>query len=92
MSRKAPFLVHVAGSPMALVQRCIACHTILTDNTGWAEGRVAVMDGDDSGPSWWPVGQKIATDKEPGSCSASMTYVVEGDELGDDEQPCVGVN
>lgn len=94
--RQAPFVVHVAGapevhtSPPSAVQRCVACGAALIDNTGWLHDQVAVPEGDDSGPAWWPVTALVATDKEPGTCKPSMTYVVEqGRALDDDEQPCV---
>jgi hypothetical protein len=97
MTRRAPLLlVHVAGEPTPdHLQRCVPCGTVLTDNTGWWEGRVAVPTlGDDdpgpAGPSWWPSGALVATDKEIGSHRASITYVVEsGTPLDDDEKPCV---
>lgn len=86
------------NSPAAAVQRCVACGVILIDNTAWLEDRVAVATfGAEAGtevpdgPSWWPAGALVATDKEPGSHQAAITYVVEeGTPLGDDERPCVG--
>lgn len=83
-----PFTVHTAGQPgNDHLQRCVPCGVVLTDNTAWAEGRVAVMDGDDTGPPWWPVGALVATDKIPGR--ASMTYTVEGGRpLAADEAAC----
>lgn len=90
--RPPPLLVHVAGEPQPdHLQRCVPCGTVLTDNRAWLEGNVAVMDGDDSGPSWWPAGALVATDKKPGSHQPSITYVVEsGTPLDDDERSCVG--
>lgn len=91
MPRLAPLLVHVAGEPQGdHLQYCIPCGTVLTDNRAWFTGDVAVVDGDDAGPSWWPAGALVATDKEPGSHQPSITYVVDGGPLDDDEQPCVG--
>ncbi|MEV1013766.1 hypothetical protein AB0I89_23735 [Micromonospora sp. NPDC049801] len=87
-----PFTVHIAAPPIGLLQRCAACQFVLTDNTAWAEGRVAVMDGDDTGMSWWPAGERIATDKT-GEQRASITYVVQaGRRLDDDERLCSGSN
>ena len=87
-----PVLVHVAGVPGPdHLQRCVPCGTVLTDNRGWWDGTIAVVEGDDSGPSWWPSGALIATDKQPGSDRASITYVIgQGIPLDDDEQPCTG--
>lgn len=91
-----PMLVHVAGEPGPdHLQRCVACGFVLTDNTAWwSEGGVAVWspDGDaaDAGPSWWPSGALVATDKEPGSGKPSITYTVDAAiPLDDDERPCV---
>jgi hypothetical protein len=84
--------VHVAGEPSAdHRQRCIPCGAVLTDNRGWfSEEGVMVMEGDDRGPSWWPAGSLVATDKEPDSHQASITYVINPDHgLADDERPCV---
>ncbi|WP_341719948.1 hypothetical protein QQG74_09680 [Micromonospora sp. FIMYZ51] len=87
-----PFKVHIAAPPVGLVQRCAACQLVLMDNTAWVEGRVAVIEGDDAGPSWWPVGERIATDKTEAR-QPSITYVVAaGRTLDDDEQPCAGSN
>lgn len=87
-----PLIVHVAAPPVGLLQRCAACQFVLMDNTAWAEGRVAVMEGDDRGMSWWPVGERIATDKT-GERRASITYVVQaGRDLDDDERVCAGSN
>jgi hypothetical protein len=93
MKALAPFVVHVAAPPVGMMQSCAACGFVLTDNAAWAEGRVAVMDGDDGGPSWWPVGERIATDRTGGR-SASTTYVIgpEGRPLADDERLCAGAN
>ncbi len=105
--RYAPYVVHVAGapavtpsgtSPAHALQRCVACGVTLIDNTAWLEDRVAVATfGADAGtevpdgPTWYEAGALVATDKEPGSHQASITYVVEsGTPLGDDERPCVG--
>lgn len=90
--RLAPFVVHVAGEPADWLQRCVACGVVLTDNTAWPAGRVAVAGDDDphGGPSWWPVSALVATDKVEGSNRASCTYTVEpGRALDDDERPCV---
>lgn len=86
-----PVLVHVAGEPQPdHLQRCVPCGTVLNDNRSWWAGTVAVMDGDDTGPSWWPVGALVATDKEPGSHQPSITYVIEQSVgLDDNERPCV---
>lgn len=90
--RRAPFIVHVAGEPSTdHRQRCVPCGTVLTDNRPWwSEDGVALVDGDERGPSWWPAGALVATDKEPDSHHASVTYVVDADRgLDDDERPCV---
>lgn len=93
--RLPPFVVHVAGAPQDdHLQRCVPCGAVLTDNRGWwSEQGVAVWSSDDTapaGPSWWPAGALVATDREPGSPHASMTYVIEaGIPLGDDERSCV---
>ncbi len=87
-----PLRVHVAAPPVGMVQRCAACQVVLMDNTGWTNGTVAVVEGDDQGLSWWPAGERIATDKTP-ERRASITYVVgAGRDLEDDEQPCAGSN
>jgi hypothetical protein len=50
------------------------------------------MEGDNSGPSWWPAGERIATDKTE-QRRASITYVVAADRpLDADEQMCAGSN
>jgi hypothetical protein len=86
-----PFVVHVAGKPDGWLQRCVACGFVLTDNTAWGDRGVATRTGDEQhGLSWWPDSALVATDKEPGSCKASMTYTVEpGRVLDDDERSCV---
>jgi len=90
--RLPPFIVHVAGEPSSdHRQRCVPCGAVLMDNRAWysPEG-VALVDGDDRGPSWWEPGALVATDKEPGSHKASMTYLVDpAVPLDDDERPCV---
>lgn len=93
MTTLAPFAVHVAAPPVGMVQQCAACGFVLTDNTAWAEGRVAVMDGDDRGLTWWPTGERVATDKTSPR-SGGMTYVLgpEDRPLADDERMCAGVN
>lgn len=84
-----PFIVHTAAAPGPdMLQRCVLCGFVLTDNTAWAEGRIAVMEGDDSGPSWWPAAALVATDKTPGSAMASCTYTLDGRGLDHDEQLC----
>lgn len=40
---------HVAGEPVALVQRCLRCRAILTDNNG-----AMVADADNRGPMFLP--------------------------------------
>jgi hypothetical protein len=84
------FLVHVAGVPAPdHIQRCVACGVELLDNRARAEGRVAVSDGDAGrGPTWWPPGALVATDKPRNGTGVSMTYVVDGGDLDDDERPC----
>ncbi len=95
MSRRPPVLVvHVAGAPQPdHLQRCVPCGTVLTDNRAWwSDQGVAVWSDspDDAGPSWWPAGALVATDKQPGSTAPSITYVIEeGIPLDDDEKPCV---
>lgn len=92
-ARPKPFVVHVAGEPQNdHLQRCVPCGTVLTDNRGWwSEHGVAVWGDDDRGPSWWPAGALVATDKEPHSHQASMTYVIDpAHGLDDDEVPCTG--
>lgn len=87
-----PLRVHQAAPPVGMVQRCTACQFVLMDNTAWADGRIAVMEGAPDGPSWWPVGERIATDKTS-ERRASITYVVAaGRTLDNDEQPCAGSN
>jgi hypothetical protein len=95
--RRSPdlvFAVHVAGEPGGdHVQRCVPCGAVLTDNRPWWEGRVAVPEGSErDGPSWWPAGALVATDKthdgrpHPGG---SMTYAVDPTRrLDNDERPC----
>lgn len=94
MTTLAPFVVHTTAPPVGWVQRCASCGWVLQDNTAWFEGRVAVPTEDaDRGPSWWPTGDRIATDKTtPGA--GGMTYAVgpEGRSLDADERYCAGVN
>lgn len=88
-----PFTVHVAAPPIGPTQACAACGTTLMDNTAWHEGRAAIPDGTEyDGPSWWPTGQRVATNKRDGS--GGITYAVGPDDrpLADDEQPCGGHN
>lgn len=87
-----PFVVHTAAAPAGNTQHCASCGWTLQDNTPWAEGRVAVMAGDDRGPIWWPTGARIATDHpEPGA--GGMTYAVDdGRALAEDERLCAGAN
>jgi len=88
----APFVVHVASAPVGATQSCAACDFVLTDNSAWFEGRVAVPAGDDSrGPSWWPNGAQVATDKTATS-RGGMTYLVDDRPLDDDERYCAGAN
>lgn len=85
------FEVHVAGEPAGdHIQRCVACGAVLIDNRPWWEGRVAVPvdDAATAGPSWWPVGALVATDKRRDGTGGGMTYTVDGRGLADDERPC----
>lgn len=92
MDALAPFVVHIAANPVGMVQSCSACGWPLMDNTAWTEGRVAVPDADAGrGPSWWPAGQRIATDK-PTPDRGGVTYTVNDRPLGDDERLCAGTN
>lgn len=94
MTTLAPFVVHTAAAAIGWVQPCAACGWPLIDNTAWAEGRVAVpIEDDGRGPSWWPVGAQVATDKAS-SRDGGMTYVVapDGRPLDDDERLCGGTN
>lgn len=87
-----PFLVHVAGAPGADgQQRCVPCGVVLLDARPQLEGRAMIPDGQPyDGPSWWPPGALVATDKVEGSREPSMTYVVDQARgLADDERPCV---
>lgn len=96
-----PFLVHVAGAPTvraatantaaSALQTCVPCGATLLDNTAWLEGNVAVMDGDErDGPTWWPAGALVATDRHHAGGGPVITYVVEANtSLDDDEQSCV---
>ncbi|WP_431935814.1 hypothetical protein [Micromonospora sp. RP3T] len=90
--RERVFVVHVAGEPGDdHQQRCVPCGVVLLDNRPWWEGRAAVptTDVDEAGPSWWPAGALVATDKPTNGRAASMTYVVGGGRgLDDDERPC----
>lgn len=88
----APLVVHIAAPPVGWTQTCAACGTVLLDNSAWGDGRVAVPEGTDAEPVWWPVGERIATDKTP-ERTASITYVIEaGRPLDDDERLCAGAN
>jgi hypothetical protein len=93
------FVVHVAAAPVhlpatadagaQLAQRCLACGFVLVDNTGWlTEGGVLVPDGQTGGPSWFPIGDLVGTDKTAEKPSG-MTYVKpEGRPLDANERPC----
>lgn len=86
----------------AATQRCLACGFLLIDNTAWMNGTalsapLALMaEGGEyidakvpDGPSWYPAGALIGTDKVDGR-PGGMTYVhPDGRPLGDDEVPCV---
>lgn len=92
MATLAPFVVHTAAAPAGAVQHCGICGAVLIDNTAWFDGNVMIPVGqDDRGPSWWPFGALVATDKD-GSRSSSITYVVDGRELAADERLCAGAN
>lgn len=81
-----PWTVHTAAPPVGLVQTCSACGHVLQDNTAWAEGRVAVAEGQEhDGPMWWPTGERIA---ELGIC----TFVLPDRPLDEDERLCAGAN
>jgi hypothetical protein len=94
------WIIHVAGPPVGAAQTCVACGYILMDNTPWIEGRVAVMEGDDSGPGWWPAGERIGTNDlgspraVPNVPVGGCTFVVgpPGRPLEADERLCAGVN
>lgn len=94
------WIVHVAAPPVGMTQSCAACGYTLIDNTAWAEGRVAVVEGDESGPGWWPVGERIGTTDrgEPRAVPTvpvgGCTYVVgpPGRSLDTDERMCSGAN
>ena len=83
------FLVHTAAAPgVDYRQRCVVCGLVLLDNSGWFTGQVAVMAGDDRGPSWWPPAALVGSDKQPGG-RGGMTYLRSPDRLlDDDERPC----
>jgi hypothetical protein len=80
-----PWTVHTAAPPVGLVQACTACGHTLQDNTAWAEGRVAVPEGQRGGMTWWPAGERIA---QLGIC----TLVLPDRPLDADERLCVGAN
>ena len=81
-----PWTVHTAGTPLGAIQTCTGCGHVLQDNAPWFEGRVAIPeDQDDTGPSWWPVGQRIA---QLGSC----TITLPDRPLEADERLCAGAN
>lgn len=86
------FTVHAAGAPAPdHRQRCFSCGFVLLDNSGWDAGLVAVPDADAGrGPSWYPVGALVATDKTE-ERRGGMTYVVPSERpLAGDERPCTG--
>lgn len=90
--RPPPILVHVAGAGPSSpdhVQRCLSCGAELYDGRPFFEGRAVVLAGDDDGPSWWPAGALVATDRHVAGNGPVITYVVEAAvPLDDDEQPC----
>lgn len=93
--RPPPILVHVAGAPGPdRVQRCLSCGAELYDGRPHYEGRTVVLIGepDLDGPSWWPAGALVATDRHVAGNGPVITYVVEANvPLDDDEeQPCTG--
>jgi hypothetical protein len=75
MGRDRPpvFEVHVAGEPGDSVQRCVPCGAALPAPDG---------------PSWWPSGAMVATDKRRDGTGGGMTYRVDRGDLADDERPC----
>jgi len=77
--------VHAAGEPIGMIQSCTACGHVLEDNTAWLEGRIAVMEGDDRGPAWFPAGSLIA---QSGNCSVTLP----DRDLEADERLCAGAN
>lgn len=92
MTTAAVFVVHVAARPGDdHLQRCVACGWTLADNQGWwsAEGVAVWSDGaGHAGPSWWPAGALIGTDKTAAT-RGGMTYVhPTGRPLGADERAC----
>jgi hypothetical protein len=88
----APFVVHTAGNPVGPVQHCTTCRFVVMDHTARFEGRAMIPDSQpDDGPSWWPFGALVATDKTDGS-HASITYVLNDRGLADDERLCAGAN
>lgn len=92
MPALVPFVVHTAAPPVGVVQPCAACGWPLMDNTAWAAGNMAVPESDvGRGPSWWPVGHRVATDK-PSPDAGGLTYVLGDRLLADDEQLCAGSN
>lgn len=87
----ALFVVHTAGAPGPdHVQRCVVCGLVLIDNAGWVTGDVAVLDGDDRGPSWWPVAALVGSSKRPGD-RGGVAYLRAADRplLDDNERPCL---
>lgn len=88
----AVWTVHVSGEPIGWVQSCVACRFVLIDNKAWPEGRAAVVDTDDRGPTWWPAGARIGTDKTSES-RGGCTYVLDEDrDLDNNERLCAGAN
>lgn len=89
----AIWTVHTAAPPVGWVQCCGACGFVLQDNTAWAEGRVAVRIEDEGcGPSWWPTGQRIGTDKVAGEYGGCTFVLEDGRPLEPDERLCAGTN
>jgi hypothetical protein len=81
-------------------QRCVACGFLLIDNTAWLAGRAEVVlelaaEGGGTipartvdGPSWYPAGALIGTDKTS-ETAGGMTYVKpDGAALDDNETAC----
>lgn len=50
-------IYHVAGEPIALVQRCLRCRAILADNNG-----AMVCDAENRGPMFFPAYRLIAAE------------------------------
>lgn len=92
MTHPRPFVVHTAAAPAGATQHCASCGWPLQDNTSWAEGHVAVVHGDDRGPTWWPAGARVATDK-PAPDVGGTTYALDDTRaLAEDERYCAGAN